>query len=110
MLCLICSPQVNGRLSYHDRVPDGFYLIHGLDPYTWTISTDLKEHGRIPSFESLKDVKPNNDLPILAIFFDRFSDPCLKELEDVVTNLSSNWFTSDEIAFYLAELVCNYMG
>lgn len=104
---------VNGCLSYHDRVPDGFYLIHGLDPYVWTISTNLQESGQIPSFESLKVVKPCDDLSIQAneaILFDRFRDPALKELEDTVVNLSCSWFTREEAIFYLAELVCNRMG
>lgn len=108
-----CSSQVNGCLSYHDRVPDGFYLIHGLDPYVWTISTNLQESGQIPSFESLKAVKPYDDLSIQAneaILFDRFRDPALKELEDTVVNLSCSWFTREETIFYLAELVCNRMG
>ncbi|KAK8280233.1 hypothetical protein V6Z12_D09G162300 [Gossypium hirsutum] len=36
---------VNGCLSYFDKVPDGFYLIHGVHPYVWKVCTDLHEHG-----------------------------------------------------------------
>ncbi|KAL7248032.1 hypothetical protein ACSBR2_002850 [Camellia fascicularis] len=102
--------QVNGCLSYYDKVPDGFYLIHGMDPYIWTISTDLQETGRVPSFDSLKAVDPLDGLPIEVILIDKSRDPGLKELQNRVLSLSSSWITGQEMVDHLAELVCNHMG
>ncbi|GMP22419.1 hypothetical protein CsSME_00000462 [Camellia sinensis var. sinensis] len=101
---------VNGCMSYYDKVPDGFYLIHGVDPYIWTISTDLQETGRVPSFDSLKAVDPLDGLPIEVILIDKSRDPGLKELQNRVLSLSSSWITGQEMVDHLAELVCNHMG
>ncbi|CAK7325312.1 unnamed protein product [Dovyalis caffra] len=89
--------QVNGCLSYYDRIPDGFYVIHGLDPYTWSISSD----GRIPSFESLKAV---NDLSIGVVLVDRFRDPGLRELHNRVIGLWSSSSTTKDVVEQLANL------
>uniref|UniRef100_A0A5B7CA37 non-specific serine/threonine protein kinase n=1 Tax=Davidia involucrata TaxID=16924 RepID=A0A5B7CA37_DAVIN len=101
---------VNGCLSYHDKVPDGFYLIHGMDPYVWTISTDLQETGRVPSFESLKAVYPSSDLPIEVILIDKSRDPGLQELHNRALSLSSSLDSGKEVVDQLAELVCSRMG
>ncbi|KAB5544055.1 hypothetical protein DKX38_012167 [Salix brachista] len=94
---------VNGSLSYFDRIPDGFYVIHGLDPYTWSISAD----SRVPSFESLKAV---NDLSIGVVLIDRFRDPGLKEVHNRVIGLSSSLSRTEDVAKHLANVVCNLMG
>ncbi|KAF3441720.1 hypothetical protein FNV43_RR15635 [Rhamnella rubrinervis] len=101
---------VNGCLSYFDQVPDGFYLIHGMDPYVWTVCTDLQENGRIPSLESLKSVDPSIDSSIEAILVDRRSDPSLKELQIRVLGISCSCITTKEVVDQLAKLVCNRMG
>ncbi|KAM7463833.1 hypothetical protein LguiA_031954 [Lonicera macranthoides] len=101
---------VNGSLSYYDKVPDGFYLIHGMDPYVWSLSTDLQETGRVPSYDSLKAVDPCDDFPIEAILFDKSWDPGLRELQNRVLSFSSSWVSGKEAVGYLAELVCNHMG
>ena len=96
--------QVNGSLSYFDRIPDGFYVIHGLDPYTWSISAD----NRVPSFESLKAV---NDLAIGVVLIDRFRDPGLKEVHNRVIGLSSSLSSrTEDVVKHLANVVCNLMG
>ncbi|KAI5575438.1 hypothetical protein BDE02_10G210600 [Populus trichocarpa] len=94
---------VNGCLSYNDRIPDGFYVMHGLDPYTWSISAD----SRVPSFESLKAV---NDLSIEVVLVDRLRDPGLKELHNRVIGLWSGSNTTKDVVEQLANLVCNRMG
>ncbi|KAG5239603.1 serine/threonine-protein kinase [Salix suchowensis] len=94
---------VNGSLSYFDRIPDGFYVIHGLDPYTWSISAD----SRVPSFESLKAV---NDLSIGVVLIDRFRDPGLKEVHNRVIGLSSSLSRTEDVVKHLANVVCNLMG
>uniref|UniRef100_A0A6N2LPW4 non-specific serine/threonine protein kinase n=1 Tax=Salix viminalis TaxID=40686 RepID=A0A6N2LPW4_SALVM len=94
---------VNGSLSYFDRIPDGFYVIHGLDPYTWSISAD----SRVPSFESLKAA---NDLSIAVVLIDRFRDPGLKEVHNRVIGLSSSLSRTEDAVKHLANVVCNLMG
>ncbi|KAK8280232.1 hypothetical protein V6Z12_D09G162300 [Gossypium hirsutum] len=77
---------VNGCLSYFDKVPDGFYLIHGVHPYVWKVCTDLHEH------------------------VDRRSDPGLKDLQNRVHNISCICITTKEVVDQLAMLVCSRMG
>lgn len=101
---------VNGCLSYSDKIPDGFYLIHGMDPYVWTICVDLQENDRIPSIESLKAVDPRNESSLEVILIDRRSDSSLKELLNRAHGLSCNCITSDDIVDHLAKLVCSCMG
>ncbi|KAA8518623.1 hypothetical protein F0562_016097 [Nyssa sinensis] len=101
---------VNGCLSYFDKVPDGFYLIHGMDPYVWTVCTDLQENGRIPSIESLKAIDPSIDSSIEVILIDRRSDPSLKELENRIHSISCSCITTKEVVDQLSKFVCNHMG
>ncbi|XP_077241223.1 protein kinase superfamily protein [Tasmannia lanceolata] len=100
---------VNGCLSYYDKVPDGFYLIHGMDPYVWTICTDLQENGRVPSIESLKVLDPRDSL-VEVILIDKRCDPGLKELENMLLSLSCSCENTKEVVDQLAKLVCNRMG
>ncbi|PSS23613.1 Serine/threonine-protein kinase [Actinidia chinensis var. chinensis] len=101
---------VNGYLSYFDRIPDGFYVIHGMDPYVWTVCTDLQENGHIPSIESLKALDPDMDSSIEVMLIDRHSDPSLKELQNKIHVVSSNCITTKEVVDQLAKIVCNCMG
>ncbi|RWR82519.1 serine/threonine-protein kinase CTR1 isoform X1 [Cinnamomum micranthum f. kanehirae] len=100
---------VNGCLSYHDKVPDGFYLIQGMDPYVWTVCTDLQENGRVPSIESLKAVDPNGS-SVEVVVIDKRSDPGLKELGDKVVSISHSCVTSRDVVDQLSKLVCTQMG
>lgn len=97
-------------MSYCDKVPDGFYLIHGMDPYLWSMSTDLEDSGRVPSFDTLKAVDPADGSPTEVVLIDKSWDSGLKELQSMVHSLSSNWITRKEVVDHLAELVCNRMG
>ncbi|XP_002528586.3 serine/threonine-protein kinase CTR1 [Ricinus communis] len=101
---------VNGCLSYIDKVPDGFYQIHGMNPYVWTVCTDLQESGRIPSIESLKSVDPVADSSLEVVLIDRRSDPSLKELQNRVHGISCGCITTKEVVDQLAKLVCSRMG
>ncbi|GFY82708.1 protein kinase superfamily protein [Actinidia rufa] len=101
---------VNGCLSYFDRIPDGFYLIHGMDPYVWTVCTDLQENGRIPSIESLKAIDPSMDSSIEVILIDRRTDTSLKELQNMIHSVSCSCVTTEEVIHQLAKIVCNRMG
>ncbi|KAJ8532761.1 hypothetical protein K7X08_015650 [Anisodus acutangulus] len=101
---------VNGCLSYFDKVPDGFYLIHGMDPYVWIVCSDLQENARVPSIESLRAVDPSVVPSVEVILVDRRTDPSLKELQNRIYNLSPSCITTKEVVDQLAKLVCNHMG
>ncbi|KAJ7971493.1 CTR1-like protein kinase [Quillaja saponaria] len=101
---------VNGCLSYFDKIPDGFYLINGMDPYVWTVCTDLQENGRIPSLETLISVDPSTDSSLEVVLIDRRNDPSLKELQNRVLSISCGCITTKEVVEQLAKLVCNRMG
>ncbi|KAI4300418.1 hypothetical protein L6164_033801 [Bauhinia variegata] len=101
---------VHGCLSYYDKIPDGFYLVQGMEPYVWNVCTDLQENGRIPSIESLKSVDPCTDSLLEVILVDQWSDPSLKELQNRALDISSSCVTTTEVVDQLAKLVCNRMG
>lgn len=102
--------QVNGILSYFDRLPDGFYQVNGMDPYAWTISADQGEIGLMPSIESLRAIDPHTDLSVTVVLIDRLRDPSLKELQNWVLKRSSSWISTKDAINQLACLVCNQMG
>lgn len=107
---MIYMYQVNGCLSYFDKVPDGFYSVHGMDPYLWTVCTDLSENGRIPSLESLRSVDLSTGSSIEVVLIDRRGDHSLKELQNRAHNISCSCITTKEVVDQLAKLVCNRMG
>ncbi|KAH0460347.1 hypothetical protein IEQ34_011010 [Dendrobium chrysotoxum] len=100
---------VNGSLSYNDKVPDGFYMIQGMDPFVWTLCTDVQEESRIPTIESLKIIQPSESL-ITVILVDRCNDPELKQLLNLATGISSRFPTTKEIVEQIAKIVCTQMG
>ncbi|KAE9585414.1 putative protein kinase TKL-CTR1-DRK-2 family [Lupinus albus] len=101
---------VNGSLSYFDKIPDGFYLIHGMDPFVWTICIDLLENGRIPTVDTLKSIESSADSSLEVVLVDRRSDASLRELQNRAHNISSSCITTTEVVDQLAKLVCNCMG
>ncbi|KAF5194343.1 kinase [Thalictrum thalictroides] len=101
---------VNGCLSYFDRIPDGFYLINGMDPYVWTMCTDLQENGRVPSLESLRAMYPGDNLSVEVVLVDKHGDSSLKELQNRIISLSQNCISTNEVVDHLAKLVSNHMG
>ncbi|KAG0533226.1 hypothetical protein BDA96_04G174700 [Sorghum bicolor] len=112
----IASPQslshrfwVNGSLSYSDKVPDGFYLIQGMDPFIWTLCNDVHDGGRVPSIESLKAVNPT-DSAIEVVIVDKVADYDLRQLISMAIDVSRNRADSKEIASRLAAVVSTKMG
>ncbi|XP_034601459.1 serine/threonine-protein kinase CTR1 isoform X2 [Setaria viridis] len=112
----IASPQslshrfwVNGSLSYSDKVPDGFYLIQGMDPFIWTLCNDVHDGGRVPSIESLKAVNPTESA-IEAVIVDKVADYELRQLISMAMDVSRNRADSKEIATRLAGFVSARMG
>ncbi|XP_050893113.1 serine/threonine-protein kinase CTR1 [Lathyrus oleraceus] len=101
---------VNGCLSYSDKIPDGFYLIHGMDSYVWTVCTDLQENSRIPSVDTLKSVHPRTGSSLEVVLVDRRYDASLRELQNIVHDISCSSITTTEVVDQLSKLVCNRMG
>lgn len=99
--------QANGCLSYTDKIPDGFYFIHGMDPYVWTVCSNPQESGLIPSLESLKAVNSGIESAFEVIKIDRLSDLNLREMQNQILNISCN---SVEVVDQVAKFVCNQMG
>ncbi|OEL14922.1 Serine/threonine-protein kinase CTR1 [Dichanthelium oligosanthes] len=113
----IGSPQslshrfwVNGSLSYSDKVPDGFYLIQGMDPFIWTLCNDVHDGGgRVPSIESLKAANPT-DSAIEVVIIDKVADYDLRQLISMAIDVSRSRADSKEIATRLASVVSAKMG
>lgn len=104
-----CLPQANGCLSYFDKVPDGFYFIRGLDPYVWSLCSNVRDSGRMPSIESLKAIDPRNESSVEVILVDQRTDASLKELQNRVRSISSNCDIMKEVVDQLVKLICNLM-
>lgn len=101
--------QVNGCLSYHDRIPDGFYLIQGVSPHVWTLCTDLREESRIPSIQLLRNMS-TNDSSVEVVVIDKQNDSDLRKLQEVISEISCACNTTKDVANQLAELVCSRLG
>ncbi|KAL3623380.1 copper transport protein ctr1 [Castilleja foliolosa] len=101
---------VNGCLSYYDNVPNGFYSIHGMDPYFWAVCSDIQESGRIPPLDSLKTIDPAVLSSVEVILVDPRGDSSLQELQNRIQIVSSSSITTKEVVDELAKLVCNHMG
>ncbi|KAJ1279356.1 hypothetical protein BS78_04G149400 [Paspalum vaginatum] len=100
---------VNGSLSYSDKLPDGFYLIQGMDPFIWTLCNDVHDGGRVPSIESLKAVNPTESA-IEVVVVDKAADYDLRKLISMAIDVSRNRAESKEIATRLAGVVSAKMG
>jgi serine/threonine-protein kinase CTR1 len=96
-------------LSYSDKVPDGFYLIQGMNPFIWTLCNDVHDGGRVPSIESLKAVNPTES-SIEAVIVDKVADYELRQLISMAIDVSRNRADSKEIATRLAGVVSAKMG
>ncbi|EPS57716.1 hypothetical protein M569_17100, partial [Genlisea aurea] len=101
---------VNGSMSYFDKPLNGFYSIHGMDPYVWAVCSDFQESGKIPSLESLKAVDPVIMPSVEVISVDNRVDPSLRELQNRICTLSSSSVDMEEVVQQLSNLVCNHMG
>ncbi|KAD3337540.1 hypothetical protein E3N88_33060 [Mikania micrantha] len=100
----------NGCLSYFDKIPDGFYFIYGMDPYVWTVCSNPRESGQIPSLESLKSVTSGIESALGVTVIDRLTDPKLRELQSQIQSIYSVSVPTTEVVEQLARLVCNQMG
>ncbi|XP_078433899.1 protein kinase superfamily protein [Wolffia australiana] len=106
---------VNGCLSYYDRIPDGFYMIQGMSPQVWALCTDLREESRIPSIQLLKNLSPgdsssSSSSSVEVVVVDKQNDFELRQLLDIISDISSRCNTTTDVAGQLAQLVCGRMG
>lgn len=101
---------MNGCLSYHDKIPDGFYLIQGMDPFVWALCNDMQDSNRIPSIDSLKLVEPS-DSSFEVVVIDKMVDYDLRRLHSMVMDVSSNSaYSPKDLVEQLAKIVCTHMG
>ncbi|KQJ99693.1 hypothetical protein BRADI_3g44707v3 [Brachypodium distachyon] len=100
---------VNGSLSYSDKVSDGFYLIQGMDPFIWTLCTDVQDGGRVPSIESLKALNPTES-SIEIVLIDKVADYDLRQQISTAIDVSRSCADTKEITTRLASIVSVKMG
>lgn len=96
-------------MSYYDKVPDGFYLIQGIDPFVWTLCNDVQDGNRIPSIESLKAIRPG-DTSIEVVVIDKMGDFDLRLLQTMAVDISSTRPLSKDVVDLLASLVRTRLG
>ena len=102
--------QVNGSLSYSDKVSDGFYLIQGMDPFIWTLCTDVQvDGGRIPSIDSLKALNPTES-SVEVVIIDKVADCDLRQQISTAIDVSRRCVDPKEITTRLAGIVSVKMG
>lgn len=102
-------PQVNGSLSYNDKISDGFYNILGMNPYLWVMCNEMEEGRQLPSLMALKAVDPN-DAAMEVVLVDRRGDSRLRELEDKAQEIYFAAENTFSLAEELGKLVAVYMG
>ncbi|KAJ4775647.1 protein kinase family protein [Rhynchospora pubera] len=103
---------VNGSLSYIDSIQDGFYVIRGMDPFVWSLCTDVQEESRMPTLVSLKNVDWS-DSSIEVVLFDKKIDSYLRQLHNSVVSTFSSFSataSTKDMVEQLAKLVSSRMG
>ncbi|XP_047076981.1 serine/threonine-protein kinase CTR1-like [Lolium rigidum] len=100
---------VNGCLSYSDKLSDGFYLIQGMDPFIWTLCTDVQDGGRIPSIDSLRALNPTES-SLEVVIVDKVADYDLRQHISTAIDVSRTCVDSKEITARLAGIVSVKMG
>jgi hypothetical protein len=106
---LVIIFQVNGCLSYADKISDGFYNILGMNPHLWLMCNDEEEGRRLPPLISLKAVDPS-ETSMEVVLVDRRGDSRLKELEDKAQELYCASENTLMLVEKLGKLVAIYMG
>lgn len=101
--------QVNGCLSYSDKIVDGFYNIMGMDPYLWAMCNEPEVGKRLPSLTALQVVDPSES-SMEVVLVDKYADLSLKQLENRALELYHASETKLELVEKLAGLVSGFMG
>lgn len=101
--------QVSGRLSYSDRITDGFYNIFGMDPYLWVMCNDEDEGKRMPPLTSLREIEPSK-VSMEVVVVDVHGDSRLKELENKAHEIYCASESTVVLVERLGKLVAICMG
>uniref|UniRef100_A0A2C9W2S5 non-specific serine/threonine protein kinase n=1 Tax=Manihot esculenta TaxID=3983 RepID=A0A2C9W2S5_MANES len=100
---------VSGRLSYSDRITDGFYNIFGMDPYLWVMCNDEDEGKRMPPLTSLREIEPSK-ASMEVVVVDVHGDSRLKELENKAHEIYCASESTVVLVERLGKLVAICMG
>lgn len=87
-------------------------MIRGMDPFVWSICTDVQEEGRIPSLDSLKNVDWT-DSSIEVVLVNMKIDSPLRQLHTSVVSTFSSFSTTastKDMVEQLAKLVSTRLG
>lgn len=101
--------QVNGCLSFSDKISDGFYNILGMDPHLWAMCNESEEGRRMPLLMALKAVDPTES-SLEVVLVDRHGDSGLMKLENRALELYYASGITLELVKKLAILVSDSMG
>ncbi|XP_024520866.1 serine/threonine-protein kinase CTR1 isoform X1 [Selaginella moellendorffii] len=100
---------VHGSLGYSDRIDDGFYYVHGIDPYVWAMCTDVDDKGRMPTLDALRAVDISQ-VSLEAVYIDRSCDSSLCEHEKTAVAIGYECSNASELPERLGKFVSNVMG
>lgn len=101
--------QVNGCLSFSEKITDGFYNILGMDPYLWAMCNNSEEGKMLPRLAALNEVEPCES-SMEVVLIDRKEDSHLKYLEKKALKYYSASGFSLATVKQLAGLVSKHMG
>jgi hypothetical protein len=101
--------QVNGYLSWGDKIAHGFYNIMGIDPHLWAMCNATEEGRRLPSLAALRAVDAiESSLEVVLV--DKGADSVLLDLERRALDLVRALGVTLDLVRRLAVLVSDHMG
>jgi hypothetical protein len=103
--------QVNGCLSWGDKIAHGFYNIMGIDPHMWAMcDADEDEGRRLPTLAALREVDASDQSSLEVLLVDKCGDSVLVDLERRALDLHRALGATLDFVRRLAVLVSNHMG
>ena len=108
-LHVFCGAQVNGCLSWGDKIAHGFYNIMGIDPHLWAMCHVAEEGRRLPSLAALRAVDATES-SLEVVLVDKGADSVLLDLERRALNLVRALGVTLYLVRSLAVLVSDHMG
>ena len=101
--------QVNGCLSWGDKIAHGFYNIMGIDPHLWAMCNAAEEGRRLPSLAALRAVDATES-SLEVVLVDKGADSVLLDLERRALDLVRALGVTLDLVRRLAVLVSDHMG
>jgi serine/threonine-protein kinase CTR1 len=80
-----------------------------MDPFIWTLCTDVQDGGRIPSIDSLRALNPTES-SLEVVIVDKVADYDLRQHISTAIDVSRTCVDSKEITARLAGIVSVKMG